>query len=147
MLKQEFSIADPVHSPSGKKPNRRHPLALGMQAVRLLGSAVGIVLLASPVARAASYSWWLSPGQSGDWQTASNWTSAVVPGSADAVYILNGGTATVSSLTQSCVTLTLGVGAGGGNVNMTSGSLNASSYEYLGYSGRGASHSPAGPTP
>lgn len=101
-------------------------------------TAAGIVaaaafLSASPCARAATYTW---QAPSGDWSVPSNWGGTLPSGNGSA-YIANGGTATITRLGETCGTLSLGSSAGSGAVQMTGGSLSASNYEYVGYSGSG----------
>ena len=63
-----------------------------------------------------------------------------MPGSGDAVYVVNGGTVTVSGLTQSCANLS-GAAGGSGNLQMTGGSLgspNNEPNEYVGTPGVGS---------
>ncbi len=91
-------------------------------------------ILGATVARGASYSWQVS---SGTWSIASNW-GGTVPGSSDFAYIVNGGTADITQPGATCGTLSLGSSAGGGTVLMTAGSLSATSYEFIGYSGTGS---------
>ena len=103
-------------------------------------SFVVATLFALPL-HAADVSWSVLPPQTGDWQTAANWSSLALPGSGDAVYVVNGGTVTVSGLTQSCANLFFGAAGGSGNLQMTGGSLgspNNEPNEYVGTPGVGS---------
>jgi len=62
--------------------------------------------------------------QSDDWSTAGNWTAGVPTSSASA-YIVNGGTATISSAGAACYLLGLG-GTGSGYVQMPGGTATVS---------------------
>ena len=99
-----------------------------------LGLALVSIVICASAAQGASYSWQISTG---DWSIASNW-GGTLPTSNDISYITNGGTAAVTQLGETCGTLSLGSGAGNGTVQMTGGSLAATSYEYVGFSGTGA---------
>jgi hypothetical protein len=105
-----------------------------MQTV-CFASFMAVVLIASLQARAQDY-WSLSPSQSGDWSVAANW-NAGVPNSSVYAYIVNGGTATITQLAETCGTLSLGSSAGSGTVRMTGGSLAAGYDEFVGNSGTG----------
>ena len=74
-------------------------------------------------------------GQSGDWSQSANWGGT--PTSNDTAYIVNGGTANVTTSGDACSILSLGSTAGSGAVEMTGGGLSFSSYLYDGYSGTG----------
>ncbi len=87
-------------------------------------SFAAVVLMASSPVRAQDY-WTLSPSQSADWSSAANW-SAGVPTSSDMAYVVNGGTATVTSMNATCGTLSLGSTDGSGAVQMTGGSCRSS---------------------
>ena len=111
-----------------------------MRRVQLSALVVIVAIFAlagADQAWSASVSWVLAPGLSGDWQTASNWSSLSVPGSGDIAYVDNGGTVTVSGSTQTCGNLTLGDTNGSGNVQMTGGSL-AGGTDFVGASGAGS---------
>src|SRR5271165_4548245 len=102
--------------------------------------SVGFLLTAAtlgiPEAWGANLTWQAS---SGDWSIASNW-GGTLPTGIDAAYLMNGGTATVTQLGETCVTLSLGGNsAGSGTVLMTAGtgSLAMTGYEYIGDSGIG----------
>jgi hypothetical protein len=90
-------------------------------------------ILAAGEARAQGLTWQVS---SGDWSLASNW-GGTLPTGTDAAFIVNGGTANRTQLGETYGTLALGSGAGRGTVLMTAGNLTATSYEYLGNSGKG----------
>ncbi len=105
----------------------RSILALGLSTV-----AAGILFPASRSARGASYSWQV---QLGDWSVQSNW-GGVVPTANDTAFIVNGGTATVTSAGAVFGTLSLG-GSGGGAVQLTGGSLSGGD-QYIGSLGVGS---------
>ncbi len=108
------------------------------RAARLLAAAfasvAAFVLMASLPARADVY-WTLSPSQTGDWSVATNW-GGTLPTSSDNAWIVNGGTATISSTSPACQSLYLGTSAGSGALQITTGRLSASQ-QYVGYSGTG----------
>ncbi len=105
-----------------------------VRSAAALASFVAVVLVASMPAHAQVY-WSAS---SGDWSGASNWTGHLVPTGTDSAWIVNSGTATVTTMNATCGSLSLGSPAGSGTVQMTGGSLSAlASTENVGYSGTG----------
>ena len=83
----------------------------------------------------ASNSYW--GVSSGDWSAASNWGGSL-PLSNNTAYIVNGGTALVTTINATCGTLSLGSTAGSGNLQVTDGGLLTSwNGQYVGYSGTG----------
>jgi autotransporter-associated beta strand protein len=102
----------------------------------ICGAVVALALTATFEAHAANVYWTLAPSQSGDWSSTANW-GGNLPTSNDTAYIVNGGTATVTTIDATCGTLSLGSAAGSGSVQMNSGELAARSNEYVGYSGTG----------
>jgi hypothetical protein len=66
-----------------------------------------------------------------------NWNGGALPGSGDTAYIVNGGTATVTTADPNFGSLSLGNALGAGTVQMTAGSLSAE-YQLIGDSGTGA---------
>ncbi len=104
---------------------------------RLLPLAVAVLAVsfsAVPTAKGASYTW---QTVSGDWSIATNWSGSLVPTSTDHAWITNGDTATVTTMTPTCGTLSLGRQNGSGAVQMTGGSLTVKFDEYVGDSGLG----------
>jgi autotransporter-associated beta strand protein len=97
----------------------------------LLGPMAVLLLTPSLVLAANRYWSVTSPG---DWSDGTNW-GGTEPGSGDYAYIINGGTATIGSLGESCTYLRLG-GTGSGTVQMVDGSLSAS-YQSVGQTGVG----------
>ena len=94
--------------------------------------ATTMVFAASPVG-GASITWQVS---SGDWSLASNWGGAL-PTVNDEAYIVDGGTANITQIGETCGTLSLGSSAGSGTVKMTAGSLATIGNEYIGNTGVG----------
>ena len=94
---------------------------------------MAVVLLTSLQVRADVY-WKVASPNSGDWSVATNWTGGL-PTSSVTAWIVNGGTANVTQLGETCGTLSLG-GSGSGTVKMTGGGLSASD-QYVGSSGTG----------
>jgi T5SS/PEP-CTERM-associated repeat protein len=109
------------------------------RAARLSAAAfasfAAIALLASVPARADVY-WTLSPSQTGDWSVAANW-GGLLPTGTDNAWIVNGGTANVTTMGDTCGTFSLGNGTGNGTVQMPGGGLSATYYEYVGSAGAG----------
>ena len=97
-------------------------------------SFVAVVLMTSLPLHADIY--W-SNTASGDWSNAGDWSGNLLPTSSDNAWIVNGGTATVTTMGDTCGTLSLGSSAGSGTVPMTAGSIYAY-VENIGYSGLGA---------
>ena len=97
-------------------------------------SFVAVVLITSLPVRADVF-WNVAPPNSGDWSVATNWTGGL-PASSVNAWIVNGGTATITTMADTCGTLSLGV-SGSGTVQMTGGSLTATTVEYVGGSGTG----------
>jgi autotransporter-associated beta strand protein len=95
--------------------------------------AVAAILLVA-VSQAQGDVYWSA--SAGDWSVASNWGGTLPTGS-DTACIANGGTASVTQLGETCGTLRLGGSAGSGTLQMTGGSLYATSYQYVGDSGTG----------
>jgi autotransporter-associated beta strand protein len=95
-------------------------------------AAAAVLLFAPGPARAQQTSWNV---QSGDWSVGSYWTAGLPTNSTDA-YIVNGGTATITTAGDTCNDLWLGSAAGSGTVQMTDGALSAGT-QYVGYSGTG----------
>ncbi len=93
---------------------------------------VAAALIASREVR-ADVSWNVP---SGDWSVPSNWGGTLPTGS-DTAYIVNGGTVAITLPGELCGTLSLGSSAGSGTLQMTGGSLSATSTQYVGYSGTG----------
>ncbi len=93
--------------------------------LRFAAAALFFFSLASP-AQAQTY-WTLPPGQLGDWSNPSNWDSGV-PTSSSYVYIVNGGTVTISLLGEVCGNLYLGEAGDGnsGTIQMTGGFMSDS---------------------
>ncbi len=117
----------------GKICMRSNRPAARLSAVSF-ASFVAVVLLTSLQVRADVY-WKVASPNSGDWSVATNWTGGL-PTSSVTAWIINGGTANVTQLGETCGTLSLG-GSGSGTVKMTGGSLSTASYQYVGYSGTG----------
>ena len=65
----------------------------------------------------------------GDWSIASNWYPSFVPTSSDSVFIVNGGTATITQAGAECFRLTLG-GTATGTIQMIAGSLTETNPTY-----------------
>jgi hypothetical protein len=97
-----------------------------------VAAAIFAAMNSSP-GRGANYSWQVT---SGNWTSASNWNPSVVPGVNDTGWIVNGGTAQITSAVT-CNAIAVG-GLGTGNVQLTSGvsGLTAAG-EYIGYNGVG----------
>ena len=117
----------------GKTSMRSNRTAARLSAV-FFASCVAVVLMTSLQARADVY-WKVAPPNSGNWSVATNWTGGLPTSSVNA-WIINGGTANVTQLGETCGTLSLG-GSGSGTVQMTDGSLSTAGYQYVGYSGTG----------
>ena len=100
-----------------------------------LASFVAVVLLGSLQAHAQVY--W-SNTASGDWSNVDNWSGDLVPTITSNAWIVNGGTAAVTTMNATCGTLSLGSNAGSGAVQMTGGSLSVRGYEYVGNAGTGS---------
>jgi len=101
-------------------------------------AAVLLAVAAAP-AEAATYSWTNTVSPS-DWSLPANWSGGTsVPTSSDTAYIVNGGTASISSAGATCFYLSLGGTQGTGTVQMTGGSLAGNGGgEYVGdYGGTG----------
>jgi hypothetical protein len=79
-----------------------------------LASFLAVVLIAALPVR-ADFTWTLPAGQAGDWSVASNWGGTLPTTGANA-WIVNGGTANVTQLGETCGTLSLGSGTGSGTV-------------------------------
>jgi len=73
---------------------------------------------------------------SGNWSLPANWRGTL-PTSSDYVWIVDGGTATITVPVAVCSELLLGSGARSGTVQMTGGSLAATFLESVGNSGTG----------
>ena len=106
---------------------------MNWSAVRALLATV--VMLGAVDALAATRTW-LPASPAGDWSTALKWSGNLAPTVNDTAYIVNGGTANVTQLGQTCGTLSLG-GGGGGTVLMTAGGLSTIGNESIGASGNG----------
>ena len=115
------------------------------RAARLSATAVAgfvaVMLMASAAAHVQVY-WSTSAG---DWSVGSNWSGGHVPTSTGNAWIVNGGTANVTTMNATCGTLSLGGSAGSGTVLMSAGSLSSPNsvgslsplYEYVGNAGPG----------
>ncbi len=88
------------------------------RAARLSAVAIFVVAVVSSV-HAQTTSWIV---QSGDWSNAANWNGGV-PNNSDTAYVVNGGTANISSGQAKCSGLMLGGNPGTGSTQMTGGSL------------------------
>ena len=108
--------------------------------VYCLSSFVILFFLCGAACAASVYSWQVAAG---DWSIASNWGGAA-PTSSDGAFIGNGGTATITTTTPTCGTLTLGNSAGNGTVLMSAGGLAASGYEFVGNTGTGTFYQSGG---
>ena len=89
-----------------------------------LATFMAVDLMASTPVRADLY-WGL---QLGDWSVPANWGGRL-PTSSDTVYVVNGGTLTVTLPGELCGTLSLG-GEGSGTVQMTGGGL-STNYQFV----------------
>ncbi len=89
-----------------------------------LATFMAVDLMASTPVRADLY-WGL---QLGDWSVPANWGGRL-PTSSDTVYVVNGGTLTVTLPGELCGTLSLG-GEGCGTVQMTGGGL-STNYQFV----------------
>jgi autotransporter-associated beta strand protein len=99
-----------------------------------------IAFLATSAILSASDAWganltWLPSSPALDWSTSTNWSGGVVPTTAYSAYIVNGGTANVTTNGDICYALALG-GGSSGTVNMTGGSLHSAG-ESIGDQGTG----------
>jgi fibronectin-binding autotransporter adhesin len=117
----------PENLAMAKSPSSRRPAL----AAVLIGFSF-ITVIAAPPARADSV-WNVSAG---NWSVATNWSGGQ-PTSDSTAYIVNGGTATVSTTNAVCGTLSLGGSAASGTVLMSGSSLNATQVENVGDSGKG----------
>ena len=133
MAKKGQNIGAWRESCSARSTIRSNRPAARLSAVSF-ASFVAVVLLTSLEVRADVY-WKVASPNSGDWSVATNWTGGL-PTSSVTAWIINGGTANVTQLGETCGTLSLG-GSGSGTVKMTGGSLSTASYQYVGYSGTG----------
>jgi hypothetical protein len=74
----------------------------------------------------------------GDWSTGSSWLGGTEPSGIDLVYVNNNGTADITQSGEVASYLYLGQNSNQtGTVNMTSGALSVTNYEYIAYSGKG----------
>jgi len=101
--------------------------------------ALATLCLIPSTTRATDHYWNRSTG---DWSDTNPypWSVAPEPTSSDAVYIYNGGTATVSQTGEVCSALYLGTSGGitkSGTIQMTDGGL-SSDNDYVGYNGTGS---------
>ena len=101
--------------------------------------AAGVLFLVAPAARAASYLWQASAG---DWSVASNW-GGTVPTSSDYAYVVNGGTAGVSSGNMACANLSVANSQGSGCLSITGGTL-SDPVAFIGASGAGTARQSGG---
>ena len=112
-------------------------------AIAFAGFVAAMFLLAATPLHADVYKWVVVP--SGDWSDAGSWLnsegSAGVPTSNDTAYVVNGGTAAITTQPGAvCNNLYLGDpnSANSGTIQISSsGSLSTSTNEYLGNSGTG----------
>lgn len=113
---------------SNSRPVRLSVVALG-------SFVVASVMLGTAPLRAAGCTWGVP---SGDWSVASNWGGAV-PSTTSNGYVINGGTASITSSDAVCNSLYLGDpnSTNTGTIQMSGGSLSVSSHEYLGNKGTG----------
>ena len=91
------------------KSSLRNSCRAARLSVVASASLVALVLMTSLQAHAQDSYWTLSPSVSGNWSNAGNW-SLGVPDSSLQAYLVNGGTATITS-TATCSDLILGNGA------------------------------------
>ncbi len=113
---------------------RSNRTAARLSAVSFASFGVAVLMTSLPVR--ADVTWTLPARQSGDWSSTVNWSGGTLPTTSDTAYIVNGGTANVTQLGETCGTLSLGSNAGSGAVQMTGGNL-TSGDQYVGYSGTG----------
>ncbi len=109
----------------------------GWRAARSLAAALTCFMAVMLVDSAPGHAQVYWSTSSGDWSVGSDWSGNLVPTSTDNAWIVNGGTANVTQLGETCGTLSLGSVAGDGTVQMTGGGLSATSSEYIGSSGPG----------
>ena len=95
------------------------------------GSA--IVFTGRDAAPAATFSW---QAATGDWSAATNWSGNLAPSGSDYNFVVDGGTATVTTNNAICGTLALGGGSSGA-VQLTAGKLSVAD-EFVGNSGNAA---------
>ncbi len=115
----------------------RHHLAILVRPAAV--AAAAIVLMSSTVAK-ADVTWAVPAGQIGDWSVASNWSGNLAPTPGDNVWIVNGGTASVTQVGEEYYSLTVGSSAGNGTVEMYGGNLSSPNYGnlYVGSGGAGS---------
>jgi hypothetical protein len=75
-----------------------------VRSAAALASFVAVLLMGWVPAHAQIY--WSN--SAGDWSSAGNWSSSLVPTGTDNAWIVNGGTANVTQLSETCGTLSLG---------------------------------------
>ncbi len=109
----------------------------GWRAARSLAAALTCFMAVMLVDSAPGHAQVYWSTSSGDWSVGSDWSGNFVPTSTDNAWIVNGGTANVTQLGETCGTLSLGSSAGSGAVQMAGGSLSERGYEYVGSSGTG----------
>ncbi len=98
-----------------------HRLAGRFSALWIVGSLAASIVLAAAPLRAANYSWSAS---SGNWSIATNW-GGTVPTINDSGFVVNGGTATVSTLGTAYNSLDID---GGSTLQMLSGNMQAGTF-------------------
>jgi fibronectin-binding autotransporter adhesin len=114
------------------------------RAARLSGAVASFVTIAviATLPAHADYAWSLPAGQVGDWSVASNWSGNAVPTTTSgdvSVWIVNGGTTTVTQAGEVYGALTVGNSAGSGSVQMTGGNLSSNlDTLYVGTGGTGS---------
>jgi hypothetical protein len=114
----------------------RPPRLVAVNAGRTI---VALLLLAAtlPAARADN-EWVLSSGTSGSWGTPTNWLIPMVPLSTDNVLIANGGTAVISTGTATALKLFIGGTATSGGLQIDGGLLTLGSELVMGSGSGGA---------
>ncbi|HEX8523415.1 MAG TPA: hypothetical protein VF669_14270 [Tepidisphaeraceae bacterium] len=97
------------------------------RSLRITLALISAIFFTHAPSRGATTNWDLTPPSTGDWFTATNWSTDLTPGAADIAYIDNQGTAIITSGSATASSLYLGQSAFG-NLNQTGGSLSLSNF-------------------
>ena len=131
-----------ISAPTAQRPRRTTERVAARRAIYTAASATLAALLMPSAAHAVDTFW---DGTTGDWNTATNWSTDAVPGPSDNAMVNNGGTAQITSDAPAVIDIRAGDGAAStGTINHTAGAIRVNEWMRIGIGGGTGTYSLSG---